>query len=117
VFNTKEINMLLEKGDQMTRVELTNDIAKTLNTTQSKVEDYIPTVLDCIKHGIVKDGKVTIRGFGCFITRDKAKRDGRNPRTGEPAVITARRVVKFKAAKLFKDKVNQGDTGYGRSNS
>ena len=101
----------------MTRVELTNDIAKALNVTQSKVDDYIATVLDCIKHGIVKDGQVIIRGFGRFITRDKAKRDGRNPKTGEPAVITARRVVRFKASKLFKDKVNKGDKVYGRSNS
>ena len=91
----------------MTRVELTNDIAKALDVTQSKVDGYIATVLDCIKHGIIKDGQVIIRGFGRFVTRDKAKRDGRNPKTGEPAVITARRVVRFKASKLFKDKVNQ----------
>ena len=101
----------------MTRVELTNNIAKALDTTQSEVEDYISTVLDCVKHGIVKDGRVTIRGFGSFITRDKAKRDGRNPKTGEPAVITARRVVKFKAYDPFKQQVNQGDKAYGRSNS
>ena len=90
----------------MTRVELTNKIAKALNTTQGEVEGYISTVLDCVKHGIVKDGRVTIRGFGSFITRDKAKRDGRNPKTGEPAVITARRVVKFKAYEPFKQQVN-----------
>ena len=101
----------------MTRVELTNNIAKALNTTQSEVEDYIATVLDCIKHGIVKDGRVTIRGFGSFITRDKAERDGSNPKTGEPAVITARRVVKFKAYNPFKQQVNQGDKAYGGSNS
>ena len=91
----------------MTRVELTNNIAKALNTTQSEVEDYIATVLDCIKHGIVKDGRVTIRGFGCFHARNKTKRAGRNPKTGEPAVITARRVVKFKAYDPFKQQVNQ----------
>jgi len=38
----------------MTRVELTNNIAKALNTTQSEVEDYIATVLDCIKHGMLR---------------------------------------------------------------
>ena len=91
----------------MTRVELTNKIAKALNTTQGEVEGYISTVLDCVKHGIVKDGRVTIRGFGCFITRNKAERDGRNPKTGAPAVITARRVVKFKAYDPFKQQVNQ----------
>ena len=101
----------------MTRVELTNNIAKALNTTQSTVSDYVATVLDCIKHGIIKDGRVTIRGFGRFITRNKAQRDGRNPKTGEPAVITARRVVKFKAYDSFKQQVNQGDKAYGRSNS
>ena len=101
----------------MTRVEITNDIAKALNVTQSKVDGYIAAVLDCVKHGIIKDGKVTIRGFGRFITRDKAQRDGRNPKTGEPAVITARRVVKFKAYDPFKQQVNQGDKAYGRSNS
>ena len=90
----------------MTRVELTNNIAKALDTTQSEVEDYISTVLDCIKHGIVKDGRVTIRGFGCFHSRKKSKRMGRNPKTGAPAVITARRVVKFKAYEPFKQQVN-----------
>ena len=44
----------------MTRVELTNNIAKALNTTQSEVEDYISTVLDCIKHGIIKDGRLLL---------------------------------------------------------
>ena len=91
----------------MTRVELTNNIAKALNTTQSEVEDYISTVLDCVKQGVIKDGKVVIRGFGCFHARNKTKRAGRNPKTGEPAVITARRVVKFKAYDPFKQQVNQ----------
>ena len=90
----------------MTRVEITNDIAKALNVTQTKVDGYILTVLDCIKHGVIKDGKVIIRGFGVFSTRNKVKRIGRNPKTGEPAVISARKVVKFAAAKRFKDKVN-----------
>ena len=101
----------------MTRVELTNDIAKALNVTQSTVSDYVVTILDSIKQGVIKDGKVIIRGFGVFSARNKSKRIGRNPKTGESAVITARRVVRFKASKLFKDKVNQGDRAYGRSNS
>ena len=101
----------------MTREHLTNTVAKTLNTTQVLAHDMVLTVLDSIKQGVIKDGKVIIRGFGVFSARNKSKRIGRNPKTGESAVITARRVVKFKAAKLFKDKVNQGDRAYGRSNS
>ena len=101
----------------MTREHLTNTVAKALNTTQVIAHDMVLTVLDSIKQGLIKDGKVIIRGFGVFSTRNKAKRIGRNPKTGEPAVISARKVVKFAAAKLFKDKVNQGDKAYGRSNS
>ena len=91
----------------MTREHLTNTVAKALNITQAIAHDTVLTVLDSIKQGIINDGKVTIRGFGRFITRDKAQRDGRNPKTGEPAVITARRVVKFKAYDPFKQQVNQ----------
>ena len=90
----------------MTRLELTNDIAKALNVTQSTVSDYVLTVLDSIKQGVIKDGKVIIRGFGVFSARNKVERIGRNPKTGEPAIIKARKVVKFAAAKRFKDKVN-----------
>ena len=100
----------------MTREHLTNTVAKQLNITQVAAYDIVLTVLDSIKQGLIEEGKVTIRGFGCFNTRKKSKRMGRNPKTGEPAVITARRVVKFKAYDPFKNQVNQGDTGYGRSN-
>ena len=91
----------------MTREHLTNTVAKALNITQVLAHDIVLTVLDSIKQGIVNDGKVTIRGFGCFHSRKKSKRMGRNPKTGKPAVITARRVIKFKAYDPFKQQVNQ----------
>ena len=91
----------------MTREQLTNKVAKTLSITQSDASATVLTVLDVIKQGLIDEGKVTIRGFGCFNTRKKSKRMGRNPKTGAPAVITARRVVKFKAYDPFKQQVNQ----------
>jgi len=90
----------------MTREHLTNKVAKLLMIKQVKAYDMVITVLESIKQGLVKEGKVTIRGFGCFSTRNKSKRIGRNPKTGEPAVITARRVVKFKAYGPLKLEVN-----------
>ena len=41
-----------------------------------------------------------------YNTRQKAERIGRNPKTGESAVISARRVTTFKASKLLKNKLN-----------
>ena len=90
----------------MTREQLTNTLAKKIGITQPKADDIVITVLDTIKQGLVDDGRVVVRGFGCFTASNKSERMGRNPKTGEPAVITARKVVKFKASKLFKAKLN-----------
>ena len=101
----------------MTRDQLTNNVAKELNISNTEANTTVLTVLDVIKQGIIIDGRVTIRGFGCFNARYKSKRMGRNPKTGEPVVITARRVIKFKAYDAFKNQVNQGGRSNGRSNS
>ena len=101
----------------MTKEHLTNTVAQQLNIPQVAAYDIVLAVLDSIKQGLIDEGKVTIRGFGCFNTRKKSKRMGRNPKTGEPAVITARRVIKFKAYDAFKNQVNQGGRSNGRSNS
>lgn len=90
----------------MTRDQLTNNVAKVLSISSTKANTTVLAVLDVIKQGIIIDGRVTIRGFGCFNTRYKSKRMGRNPKTGESAVITARRVISFKAYDPFKHQVN-----------
>ena len=93
----------------MTRDQLTNNVAKELNISNTEANTTVLTVLAAIKQGIIIDGRVTIRGFGCFNTRYKSKRMGRNPKTGKPAIITARRVISFKAYDPFKHQVNTTD--------
>ena len=91
----------------MTKEHLINAVAKALDITQVAADQATVVVLDSIKQGLVKDGKVVIRGFGLFTTKKKSKRMGRNPKTGAPAVIAARRVISFKASKLLKAQVNE----------
>ena len=93
----------------MTKERLVNAVAKQLKITQVEAYNIVLTVLESIKQGIIEEGKVTIRGFGYFKTSNKSKRMGRNPKTGKSAVITARRVVKFKAYPSFKKHLNQID--------
>ena len=90
----------------MSKTCIVDSVASTLNISHKNADDIVSVVLDSIKQGI-KEGGVVIRGFGRFSTKRKTKRAGRNPKTGEPAVITARRVVKFKAYNPFKQQVNQ----------
>ena len=90
----------------MSKIYLTNAVARTLDITASKADGYVTGVIDAIKQGIKEEGRVVIRGFGVFTSKHKVERKGRNPKTGEPAVIKARTVVKFKASNQFKDKLN-----------
>tara|TARA_R110002020_G_scaffold449267_1_gene662344 strand:- start:770 stop:1042 length:273 start_codon:yes stop_codon:yes gene_type:complete len=90
----------------MLKAELTTKIAQTLKITKSKSEKIVGIVLQTVKQGIVEDGIVTLRGFGSFHARNKTQRMGRNPKTGESAVISARRVPSFKASKLLKSRLN-----------
>jgi len=59
-------------------------------------------ILDCLERGET----VKLSGFGSFVVRKKALRTGRNPRTGEDALISARRVVMFKPSEILKQRIN-----------
>ena len=57
---------------------------------------------------ILRDGEeVKVAGFGTFKILDKSARVGRNPKTGEMAIVTARRVVSFRPCAEFRELVSQ----------
>lgn len=66
-------------------------------------------VLDAALEGIVgalRDGEqVTLVGFGTFSVKQRAARQGRNPKTGEPMLIPASRTASFKPGKMFRDAI------------
>ena len=47
-----------------------------------------------------------LRGFGAFSTRARDARTGRNPRTGEPVDVSAKRVPYFKPGKEMRERLN-----------
>ena len=51
--------------------------------------------------------EIKIPKLGNFLSKTKKERYGRNPKTGEHAVINKRKVVKFKSSKLLKSKINK----------
>ncbi len=88
---------------------IVKEIANVLDVSDKKALNIVETVFEEVKQGIARDENVTLRGFGSFHAIQKKERIGRNPKTGEDAVISARRVTTFKASKKFKAKVNNGD--------
>ena len=64
-------------------------------------------ILEEIKGSLRAGDSVILRRFGTFDVRVKAARSGRNPKTGESAAISARRVVRFRSGQRLKAAVNE----------
>ena len=72
-----------------------------------QAERLVNTFIETIEECVIKEGKLDFMGFGSFFTVDKPETKGKNPRTGEEVIIPAKKVVRFKAGKNFKEIVNK----------
>jgi nucleoid DNA-binding protein len=90
----------------MRKAEIVRRIADATNLTQVQAEDVVDAIFDEIKNALQQGDSVILRRFGTFNVKEKRARMGRNPKTGEPAAIAARRVVRFKSGNQFKAAVN-----------
>ncbi|MBL0318749.1 MAG: integration host factor subunit alpha [Alphaproteobacteria bacterium] len=66
----------------------------------------VDTILDGISDSLKNEGHVKIPRFGSFTVRKKQPRQGRNPKTGQEALISARNVVSFYPSKTLKNQIN-----------
>ncbi|MBU1001347.1 MAG: HU family DNA-binding protein [Proteobacteria bacterium] len=89
----------------MTKADLVVKIAEKANITKANAERALNAFLDTVEATLVKEGKLTLTGFGTFVVEERKARTGRNPRTGEKIKIPATKVVKFRPGKLLKDAV------------
>jgi DNA-binding protein HU-beta len=90
----------------MKKADLVDAIAGKAGVPKAQVQQMVDDVFDLIADGLTKGEKIDLRGFGTFSVRESAARTGRNPQSGEPIQIPARRVPAFKPGKELKDKVN-----------
>jgi len=92
--------MTVIKADLMTAVFDNCELQK------QKSVQVVESILKIIKHTLESGEDVLISGFGKFCVRDKSKRRGRNPQTGEDAMLRERRVVTFKVSPVVRNKIN-----------
>jgi len=91
----------------MTKADLVDDVANATELTKKDAERLVELVFDSIIQSLNKGEKIELRGFGSFRVRGRGARRGRNPKTGEPVNIPAKRVPYFKAGKELKELINQ----------
>lgn len=89
----------------MNKAELTARVAKDSRMTKVRAARVIDSLLEHVMKSLKRGERASLVGFGTFtVTRRKA-RTGRNPQTGAPIQIPARRVVRFTAGKSLKAEI------------
>ncbi|GFM34004.1 HU family DNA-binding protein [Desulfovibrio mangrovi] len=89
----------------MTKADLIEKIAEKANLTKANAERSLNAFIDAVEDVLVKEGKLTLTGFGTFVVEERKERKGRNPRTGAEISIPAAKVVKFRPGKLLKEAI------------
>ena len=90
----------------MNKTESIAAIAERAEISKKDAEKALKAFTEAVADELVKGEKVQLVGFGTFEVSERAAREGRNPKSGEPMKIEASRTPKFKAGKALKDMVN-----------
>jgi integration host factor subunit alpha len=91
------------------------DLARSLflacdRIARRQAASLVDQVLDEISETLIKGESVTLCNFGKFVIVEKKGRKGRNPRTGDFALVKPRKVVSFRASKYLKAAVLKGSS-------
>ena len=91
----------------MTKSGLIEDVARrTPHISKRDTEVVVNTIFDSMVEALKRGDRIEIRGFGSFQVKVREARDGRNPKTGEPVHISAKRTPFFKVGKELKEMVD-----------
>ena len=92
--------IMLNKKDQV------RNLSVKISSTIKDAEIIYDAFCEVIEEGILAEGKVKVGNIATFEVKDVASRTGRDPRTGEPIEISARKKVAVKISGGLKEKVN-----------
>ena len=91
----------------LTKRDTIEQVYNELGFPRNQSVEIVESLLEIIKSTLESGDDLLVSGFGKFCVRDKHERKGRNPATGEDAILPARRVVTFKWSGKLRNKVNQ----------
>jgi len=92
----------------LTKQDIVNALVKKTELTQTQAlvltNQFFDQIIETLKNG----EEVKLSSFGNFVVKEKSQRPGRNPKTGEEVIISARKVVTFKAGPKLKLATQKG---------
>lgn len=112
----------------ITKSDLIEQLSNAAKLPKGKAELVVNIMFDCMVDALQRGERIEIRGFGSFEVREYKSYEGRNPRTGEPVRVGAKRLPFFKIGKELRERINSstgtfeastgnGDDGEGADDS
>ena len=92
-------------ADRMTQTQLVKEIAAATGVASKVAKTFIECYAGIAVRETKKNGMFVMPGLGRLVRVERKARMGRNPATGEKIKIAAKKVVKFRVAKVVKDAV------------
>ena len=89
----------------LTKVDMVESLFNKLGLNKREAHELVHLYFQELAASLAVGEQVKLSGFGNFYLRDKNERPGRNPKTGEKVLITARRVVTFRPGNKLKARV------------
>ena len=90
----------------VTRAQLSEAVYQEVGLSRNESADLVETVLNEVADALERGEMVKISSFGSFSERQKWRRIGRNPKTGEEVPILPRRVLVFRPSHVLKNRIN-----------
>lgn len=90
----------------LTKADIADVMSNQVGYTKRQSLKIVDSLFEYIKKSLEDGDDVLISGFGKFSVKDKRERKGRNPQTGEPILLSSRRVVTFKCSGKLRNIIN-----------
>jgi integration host factor subunit alpha len=98
----------------ITRADLSEVVYQKVGLSRTESASLVELVLREIADSLSRGENVKLSSFGSFVVRQKGRRIGRNPKTGEEVPIEPRRVMVFKPSNILKSRINDRTDGKKR---
>ena len=96
-----------DSSSSLTKAELAEELADRIGLSTNVCQRLVVSFFNKIKDSLIEGEEVKLPHFATFGLRDKVARPGRNPRTGEPVEVSARRVVTFRPSRSLRRAITE----------
>jgi integration host factor subunit alpha len=90
----------------LTKADIAEEVHSQVGRNKKESARMVDTLFEIIKESLEEGKDVMISGFGKFSIRDRGERKGRNPLTGDPIMLPAKKVVTFRCSGKLREKIN-----------